>query len=343
MPIVGGNENILQMLHPRNFISIMSAPLKKANNEVAVLWSLLALGPVNYLGWKTLVYNPMTAAHCPMWQIYIASAWVWTAFVLAAFWPMGTAVLSEDGDPHPYSMITLSALGYYFIFGSCVLFGYMLRIIINSSRRYRGVKPVDKVTYAKFMWAFIFAMWAQHVGKGNTAIVTHEFTLEVPNWPECLNGYKVVLFSDTHIGPAVGKTAVDELASLVEQQDAQLILMAGDIADGPPKMRAKSVDPLLRLNAPDGVYYVTGNHDYMHGSTGEDWISYFHSSENIEPLINRKVILPKNPPSCGDDEDDVSTFQLLGVPDFTANPNLRKVWNTTNSQEGPTVGELFFW
>ena len=167
--------------------------------------------------------------------------------------------------------------------------------------------------------------------------VAHEVDLHLPNWPECLNGYKVALVADTHIGPVVGRSEVEELVSLVAYQDAQLILLAGDVADGPPEKRARAVEPLLKLNAEDGVYYVTGNHDYLHGSKGQDWVDFFREGGVIEPLMNGKVVLPKIPVSnCGGRENQ-STFQLLGVPDFEANPDLETVWNSTKSSDGPTM------
>jgi len=213
--------------------------------------------------------------------------------------------------------------------------GYLCRIILNSSRRYRGFPPVNRTRYAVVIWSCIVAIYAQHVAKGYSPLVARQVEMKLPNWPECLNGYKIALLSDTHIGPAIGRQNVMEVVELVQKQNAQLILLAGDIADGPPSMRAKAVEPLTQLRAADGVYYVTGNHDYMHGSTGHDWIRWFHESGSVEPMINKKVVLPKVPPSeCG---GEINTFQLLGVPDYTANPDFDKVWNTTRSEDGPTV------
>jgi predicted MPP superfamily phosphohydrolase len=125
--------------------------------------------------------------------------------------------------------------------------------------------------------------------------------------------------------------------ALVAQQDADLILLAGDVADGPPDKRGRAVEPLRKLSAADGVYYVTGNHDYIHGSTGQDWVDFFYDGGVIEPLTNEKVVLPKNRNSKCGTQDEQGTFQLLGVPDYTANPALEKLWMNTNTSDGPTV------
>ena len=56
-----------------------------------------------------------------------------------------------------------------------------------------------------------------------------------------------------------------EVAKLVAQlnslnADAQVLV--GDLADGPPKYIADELAPLADLDAPDGAFFVTGNHEY---------------------------------------------------------------------------------
>ena len=34
----------------------------------------------------------------------------------------------------------------------------------------------------------------------------------------------------------------------------------------PPATRGAALAPIAALAAPDGVYYVTGNHEYLHGA-----------------------------------------------------------------------------
>jgi predicted MPP superfamily phosphohydrolase len=307
------------------------------SDEVAVVFYSIVLSPLQWFCWNALIWDPMSVAGCPSWQRYLASAVSWTVFLAAMSWRVGTALTREDGEVHLGGCFTFGAAGLWSMFGACALFGHMIRTNLNTSRRYRDLKPIDKPTYAKFVWYVVFALWAQHVGKGMLPPVAHEVDLHLPNWPQCLNGYKVVLVADTHIGPVVGRSDVEELVSLVAQQDAQLILLAGDVADGPPEMRAKAVEPLLKLNAADGVYFVTGNHDYIHGSTGQDWVNFFHEGGVIEPLMNEKVVLPRTQVrNCGA-QDEQSTFQLLGVPDLETNPDLETVWKSTIPSDGPTL------
>ena len=48
---------------------------------------------------------------------------------------------------------------------------------------------------------------------------------------------------------------------------------------------------LADLRAPDGVYFVTGNHEYLHGATGLDWMRWMNET-GLTVLNNDAVTLP---------------------------------------------------
>ena len=48
---------------------------------------------------------------------------------------------------------------------------------------------------------------------------------------------------------------------------------------------------LADLRAPDGVYFVTGNHEYLHGATGLDWMRWMNET-GLTVLNNDAVALP---------------------------------------------------
>lgn len=80
---------------------------------------------------------------------------------------------------------------------------------------------------------------------------------------------KIVALSDLHLGYTIGE---DELASWVElinREQADLILIAGDLVDGDvrPLLSGRFADELNKLNAP--VYASLGNHEYIGGEADE--------------------------------------------------------------------------
>lgn len=52
-----------------------------------------------------------------------------------------------------------------------------------------------------------------------------------------------------------------------------MIVVTGDMIDGSPEARFSDIEPLGQLRAEDGVFAVTGNHEYYFGA--ENWIQTF--------------------------------------------------------------------
>lgn len=52
-----------------------------------------------------------------------------------------------------------------------------------------------------------------------------------------------------------------------------MIVVTGDMIDGWPEARFSDIEPLGQLRAKDGVFAVTGNHEYYFGA--ENWIQAF--------------------------------------------------------------------
>ena len=82
--------------------------------------------------------------------------------------------------------------------------------------------------------------------------------------PQAFDGYKVVIFSDAHVGSYnehneyVLKEAIDSMNA----QRPDLIVFLGDIQNTEPKDLYRHMDVLSSLKAKDGIYTVLGNHDY---------------------------------------------------------------------------------
>jgi hypothetical protein len=93
--------------------------------------------------------------------------------------------------------------------------------------------------------------------------VNHQ-TYTSPDIPAAFNGYKIVLFSDAHIGTYNGsrqwilRQAIDS----INAQHPDMIVYTGDLQNTQPKDIYEHVDILSSLKAKDGVYSVLGNHDY---------------------------------------------------------------------------------
>ncbi|KAJ1364405.1 hypothetical protein KIN20_024498 [Parelaphostrongylus tenuis] len=118
-------------------------------------------------------------------------------------------------------------------------------------------------------------------------------------------------FSDpvyTYISVPLKKLRNDELHTIVRltnDLNPDIIAISGDLADGFVKHFGKAASPLCFLSAKHGVYFATGNHEYMHGNV-EEWFSFLETC-NITVLHNsqRRFTLKNGDNICVAGADDL--------------------------------------
>ncbi|MDL2224104.1 metallophosphoesterase [Bacteroidales bacterium OttesenSCG-928-M06] len=78
---------------------------------------------------------------------------------------------------------------------------------------------------------------------------------------------KVVAFSDIHLGITIDKEKLKKYVRLINEQEPDIILIAGDMIDNNtrPLMEEKMYEEINRLQAPLGIYLCLGNHEYLSG------------------------------------------------------------------------------
>jgi predicted MPP superfamily phosphohydrolase len=89
--------------------------------------------------------------------------------------------------------------------------------------------------------------------------------IPIAGLPQDLQGYRIVQISDLHIGETLGRAFCERLVGQVNALHPDAIAVTGDLADGGVAQLRGEVAPLAGLKARDGVYFVTGNHEYYSG------------------------------------------------------------------------------
>lgn len=130
-----------------------------------------------------------------------------------------------------------------------------------------------------------------------------QIELRLPRWPAALDGLRIAQISDIHIGPILGRVFAEALVARTNALGADLVAVTGDLVDGSVHHLADEVAPFARLEAPLGVYFVTGNHDVYSG--GENWATHVRSL-GLRVLRNERVAI----------ERDGARFDLAGVDDY---------------------------
>lgn len=75
---------------------------------------------------------------------------------------------------------------------------------------------------------------------------------------------KILMASDTHLGPIIGSGHLKKLTEMVEEEKPDIVLIPGDIIDDQIDTfnEENMIEFLREMEAPLGVYASPGNHDY---------------------------------------------------------------------------------
>ena len=140
-----------------------------------------------------------------------------------------------------------------------------------------GCKVIERHTKRKRHWKksygwvisllFVLAIWAAVI-YGSTIgfqkLEVQRYTFQSPALPSAFNGYRIVHFSDAHVGSYSGnkKWILEKAVDSINAQHADLIVFTGDLQNIEAQELDEHMQTLSRLKAKDGVYSVLGNHDY---------------------------------------------------------------------------------
>ena len=81
-----------------------------------------------------------------------------------------------------------------------------------------------------------------------------------------LEGFRIAQISDLHVGPTIGADFSRMVVETVNGLNPDMVALTGDLVDGSVEHLSDGIAPLADLDAKDGVYFVTGNHEYYSGA-----------------------------------------------------------------------------
>ncbi len=132
-----------------------------------------------------------------------------------------------------------------------------------------------------------------------------EVTIPLPNLPQEFEGYRIAQFTDLHVGPTIKRRFVESVIRQINDLNPDMIVFTGDLVDGQVPSLKNDVAPLRELSTRDGVFFVTGNHEYYSGAL--PWIDEV-SRLGMQVLIDAHTTIVKG----------TGHILLAGVTDYTA-------------------------
>lgn len=131
---------------------------------------------------------------------------------------------------------------------------------VDESRRLllRGV-----LNWGVLAAAGVAGAWGIRNARRRPTVV--EVDVPIKNLSPDLEGYRVAQISDLHVGPTIGADFARMVVDTVNGLKPDLVALTGDMVDGSVEHLSSGVAPLADLKATNGVFFVTGNHEYYSG------------------------------------------------------------------------------
>ena len=147
---------------------------------------------------------------------------------------------------------------------------------------FRRWKWLGRFGAALSIFLFFSFWWGTLINRYQLEV--KEVTVAIPHLPKSFEGYKIVQFSDFHVGSYNEDTSfVEKVVGVINNLHPNAIFFTGDIVNRHSTELEPFVPTLKELYAPDGVLAILGNHDY---GDYHYWRSPEEKRENMALLYN---------------------------------------------------------
>lgn len=207
--------------------------------------------------------------------------YAWSSLFFIIFIIVTVALPRRSGS----DAVLLAVMWMLYTYLSVYLSKYVFCIISFIGlipRLWRGMrwKAMNIIGSVAAVAVFLTMWWGALINR--TRYQIKEVEIEFADLPDAFDGYRVLQFSDFHVGTYGSDTTfVSEIVDVINNQRADLVLFTGDIVNRRTDELLPQVKPLLRLKAADGVYSILGNHDY---GDYKKWPSAEMKSENMNMM-----------------------------------------------------------
>jgi predicted MPP superfamily phosphohydrolase len=227
--------------------------------------------------------------HLPLWVKIVAAALAVVALQYHRWSKLSSGSIFSPEFPRPVVALFNWAIGAVFLLA---LLQLLLDVVLLLGLLVTGgiVSAPDSVRYSMAALAAVAA--AIGVQQAMRIPPLNDIEIAIRDLPRQFDGYTILQLTDLHLSrlfPASWARAVVERSNAL---GADLIAITGDLIDGTLEKRRADIAPLADLKAADGVYVISGNHEYIFGYGL--WMAHY-SALGLLSLENRHVVIER----CG--------------------------------------------
>jgi uncharacterized protein len=202
------------------------------------------------------------------------------------------------------SWVGLTAMGF---FSSLIVLTLLRDVLLAGTHLFMSSEQarlwITPSAQATLLLTLVITAAGMIIARRRPGVV--EVRIPVTGLPPALHGFSIAQISDVHVGPTIKRGFVEGIVRRVNELNADLIAVTGDLVDGSVQQLSVHTAPLAGLAARHGAFFVTGNHEYYSGERA--WTAEIRRL-GMHVLKNEHVVL----------KHDGAALVLAGVTDYSA-------------------------
>lgn len=239
-------------------------------------------------------------------KLFLSAVYVlWVTASVYTGWFTGGNALNSRLTRLPQQVICAGYFSALFIVFFLVLRGLinLLWKLLRRSRHALLLSPSSRTVFvAVFCAAAGLGAFGVKGGFAEPETVVMDFTL--PKLPAEAEPFKIAVLADLHICQSATAEELQKIVARTNALKPDLIVIVGDFVDDSISELDPLTSTLAALNAPHGIFAVSGNHEFYAGYA--PWLSYFEK-QGVRFLENRSVVVKS--------AEGRPLFNLAGVMD----------------------------
>jgi predicted MPP superfamily phosphohydrolase len=162
--------------------------------------------------------------------------------------------------------------GFWMAFMLYAFLTLLLSDILSPILRLTGLLTVPDLPIFR-KWSFIVTLVLSFglitYGFINAMIpVVKKYDIVINKPAGAIKTFRIAAVSDIHLGSIIRKRSMKKLSAMLKKIDPDVVLLLGDIVDGEigPVLRDDLLSYFSSPKCKDGLYAITGNHEYIGGA-----------------------------------------------------------------------------
>ncbi|MGW4534521.1 metallophosphoesterase [Nocardia sp. NPDC004340] len=232
------------------------------------------------LPWWLLVYTTLSGA----------AFWLGTAVFLLGYLALPAGMLLGHGprQSDAAALVGDTLLGVMWVVFSWSVIG----AVVRGGLAVAGVDdPARSRIVAAGVLAVAVVLTAYAIYSARKVPTVRTIEVEIPRLGAGLDGFRLAVVTDTHFAATDRLRWSEKVVAEVNALRPDIACHAGDLADGSVAKRGAQVDPLGKVEAEYGRFYITGNHEYFGDAPG--WIEHM-AGLGWRPMRNEHEVITRN-------------------------------------------------